>query len=315
MTGPRHEPVMLAPILELLGPAIEGVVPDRAPLLIDATLGLGGHSEALLRSYPQLLVLGIDRDHEALALAQERLAGFGDRFRTEHGRFDLVLERLPPATAPVAILFDLGVSSLQIDSDARGFAYARDTPLDMRMDQTGGLSAADVVNDYEPEELARVIRKYGEERDAWRIASAVVRARDENRITTTGQLSDVIAAAVRYRPGRGHPAKRTFQALRIEVNDELTALQAGLETGLRLLAPGGRAAVLSFHSLEDRIVKRTFAQGIRPEVPHGLPVVPADRRPWLSAVTRGALPPDPLEVSENPRAASAKLRVVEKVAA
>lgn len=316
MTDPgvfSHDPVMRDRITELLGPAILAR-PD--PVVVDGTVGLGGHTENLLATYPQLTVVGIDRDPQALAMATERLRPFGARFVPYRAVFDDIVGALAAAGSDGAagILFDLGVSSLQLDSDERGFAYSRSTFLDMRMDPAGQVTAQDVVNDYSPEELARVFRQYGEERFASRIAQRIATVRSTAPITTTTQLAQICEAAVPAAGRRkGHPAKRVFQALRIEVNDELAALRAGLENGVRALRPDGRIAVLAYHSLEDRIVKRAFASGAHPPVPPGLPVIPAEAMPFLHLVTRGAEQPAESEVGANPRAASARLRVATRV--
>lgn len=307
--GFSHVPVLRDRITELLAGAL---ATDPAGVVIDGTVGLGGHTEHLLQVFPDIRVVGIDRDHQALALATERLAAFGDRFVPFRSVFDDIPGALDAAAADraAAVLFDLGVSSLQLDSDERGFAYSRDTLLDMRMDLHSQVTAEDVVNDYSPEELARVFQQYGEERFARRIARRIADQRSVGRITTTTELADLCAAAVPAAARRkGHPAKRVFQALRIEVNDELGALRLGVERGIRALRPDGRMAVLSYHSLEDRIVKQAFHSGAHPVVPPGLPIVPADLQPFLHLVTRGAEKPAEAEISANPRAASARLRV------
>ncbi len=311
MTEFRHEPVMLSRITELLRPVL---VPGG--LAVDATLGLGGHTERLLTDSSDLTVVGIDRDQQALELASRRLAPFGARFVPFHAVFDDIDGALAAADrdSAVAVLFDLGVSSLQLDSDERGFAYSRETSLDMRMDSGSQVTAEDVVNEYSPEELARVFSQYGEERFARRIARRIEESRTRHRILSTTELADIVAAAVPAAARRrGHPAKRVFQALRIEVNDELGALERGLTAAVHAVSPGGRIAVLSYHSLEDRITKRAFASGANPPVPPGLPVVPEQDLPFLSLVTRGAEKPGQDEVDANPRAASARLRVVEVV--
>ena len=308
-----HAPVMRDRIIELLAPAVAAAAD---PVVIDATVGLGGHTEHLLATYPDLIVIGIDRDPDALELAGRRLAPFGDRFVPFRSVFDDIDGALATvgADAAAGIVFDLGVSSMQLDSDERGFAYSRTTHLDMRMDPAGQVTADDVVNDYTAKELARVFQQYGEERFARRIATLIVQRRQDARITTTTQLADICEAAVPMPARRkGHPAKRVFQALRIEVNDELGALRAGLVNGVRALRPAGRIAVLAYHSLEDRIVKQTFASAAAPPVPHGMPVIPPEAQPFLTLITRGAEKPDDAEVSDNPRAGSARLRVAELV--
>lgn len=312
-SGFTHDPVMRDRITELLAPSVTAA-PD--PVVIDATVGLGGHSEHLLATFPDLVVVGIDRDPAALASATRRLAGFGDRFVGFRSVFDDIEGALGAAGASAAagIVFDLGVSSLQLDSDERGFAYSRTTHLDMRMDPAGQVTAEDVVNDYSAKELARVFQQYGEERFAHRIAARIVTRRETARITTTTELAQICDAAVPMAARRkGHPAKRVFQALRIEVNDELTALRAGLAHGIGSLRPLGRVAVLSYHSLEDRIVKQAFADGANTTAPPDMPVIPPDAQPYLRLITRGAEKPDDDEVAGNPRAASARLRVAELI--
>jgi 16S rRNA (cytosine1402-N4)-methyltransferase len=312
--SPRHEPVLLDRIVELLAPALEA--PDA--LLVDATLGLGGHSAALLEACPSARLLGLDRDPEALAVARDRLSRFGDRVTLVHAVYDalpdvLLAQKIPSVQA---VLFDLGVSSLQLDEVRRGFSYAHDAPLDMRMDPSHGPSAADVVNSYSTEELARVLKEYGEERFARRIASAIVRERRIAPLDSSARLAEIVREAIPAATRRtgGHPAKRTFQALRIEVNRELEALREVLPAAVSSLAPGGRLAVLSYHSLEDRMVKRTFAAGTSDPLPADLPVTADQVRTTLRALTRGAETPSDDEAARNPRAASAKLRAVERVA-
>jgi 16S rRNA (cytosine1402-N4)-methyltransferase len=313
MTTPAHVPVLLDRVVALLQPALghDGAV------LVDATLGLGGHSEAVLTRCELARVVGIDRDPEALRLAGERLASFGDRFTGVHATYDRIPEVLAELGLDRAdgVLFDLGVSSMQLDVADRGFAYREDAPLDMRMDQTSGPTAADVLNTYPRDELTRVLREYGEERFAPRIAAAVVRERDREPFSTSARLvellSDQIPAPAR-RTG-GHPAKRTFQALRMEVNDELGVLGRAIPAAIDALAVGGRVVVESYHSLEDRLVKRAFAAVTTVDVPPDLPVVPEDRQPALRLVTRGAERAGDHEIAQNPRAASVRLRAVERV--
>ncbi|UCM87383.1 16S rRNA (cytosine(1402)-N(4))-methyltransferase RsmH [Streptomyces marincola] len=309
----RHRPVMLQRCLDVLGPALRG----DEPVAVDCTLGLGGHSEALLAAFPGLRLVALDRDPEALRLAAERLAPFGDRATLVHAVYDelpAVLERLGlPRVA--GVLFDLGVSSMQLDESERGFAYARDAPLDMRMDQTTGPSAADVLNTYPPGDLVRVLRRYGEERNARRIVEAVVAERDRRPLTSSARLVELIREALPQAAMRtgGNPAKRTFQALRIEVNGEIAVLERALPAAVAALAVGGRIAVLSYHSLEDRLVKRTLAEGAANTAPPGLPVVPEEYQPRLRLLTRGAELPDEAEVAANSRAAPARLRAAERV--
>ncbi len=309
----RHVPVMRDRVLALLAPSLEG----HEAVVVDCTLGLAGHAEALLAGHPMLRLVGLDRDRQAMALAERRLAPFAQRVTIVHAVFDelpAVLDRLGLDRVD-GVLFDLGVSSLQLDEPERGFAYAYDAPLDMRMDPTRGPSAADIVNTYDAADLARVLREYGEERFARRIADAIVRARSTRPFTTTAPLAELVRGAIpaATRRSGGHPAKRTFQALRIEVNGELAALERALPAAIGALRVGGRVVVLSYHSLEDRIVKRTFAAAATVDVPPDLPVVPDSARPVLRLLTRGAQKPDEHEVAANPRAASARLRAAERI--
>lgn len=312
----RHVPVMRDRILELLSPALVATTATTAPVYVDGTLGMGGHSEAFLEACPDARLVGIDRDTEALRLAGERLAPFGDRVTLVHATYDQmddVLDDLGVAGAQ-GILLDLGVSSLQLDEEDRGFAYRVDAPLDMRMDQSTGITAADVLNTYGHAELARVLRGYGEERFAKQIASAVLREREIEPFTTSGRLVELlrrVIPAASQRQG-GHPGKRTFQALRIEVNGELASLEAALPAAVNSLAVGGRLAVLSYHSLEDRLTKQVLAAGARSTAPAGLPVELPEHAPYLRLLTRGAEEPTPEETADNSRAASAKLRVAER---
>ncbi|WP_447646308.1 16S rRNA (cytosine(1402)-N(4))-methyltransferase RsmH [Nocardioides zeae] len=316
--GPSHAhvPVLLDRVVALLEPALGS---DGA-VLVDCTLGMGGHSEAVLERIPTAHVVGVDRDPEALARAGRRLAPFGDRFTAVHAVYDEIPDVLadlgrPSVGGAAAVLFDLGVSSLQLDERDRGFAYREDAPLDMRMDPTRGRTAADLLNTYEAAELTRVLRDFGEEKFARRIADAIVERRAHTPFTTSGPLVellyDVIPAPAR-RTG-GHPAKRTFQALRMEVNDELAVLRRALPASLAAIGVGGRVVVESYHSLEDRLVKRAFTAGSRSEVPADLPFVPEGSEPELRLVTRGAEKADQDEVEHNPRAASVRLRAVERV--
>lgn len=313
--GPRHVPVMLDRLVALLGPALE----EPGSVLVDATLGLGGHSEAFLQRFPGLRLVGLDRDHEALKVSTGRLAPFSDRTTFVHAVYDelpRVLDRLG-LVGVQAVLFDLGVSSLQLDDGDRGFAYSQDAPLDMRMDQSTGPTAADVLNTYDVGSLSHVLRRFGEERFARKIAAAVVREREAEPFTSSQRLVDLlrreIPAAAR-RTG-GHPAKRTFQALRIEVNGELTAWERALPEAVAALALRGRIAVLSYQSLEDRITKRCLTTLATDHTPRRMPVVPSDQGPELRLITRGAERPDEHEMAANPRAASAKLRAAERIRA
>ena len=309
---PRHVPVMLAEVVDLLAPALTA---DR-PVLVDATLGLGGHAEALLTACPQAHLVGLDRDPQALAFAGERLAPFADRITLVEAVYDELPQVLARLSRPrvQGILLDLGLSSLQIDDPSRGFAYAYDAPLDMRMGGRG-MTAADVLNTYPRADLTRILRTYGEERFADRFAGRIVAERERSPFTTSGRLvqllGDATPAAAR-RTG-GHPAKRTFQALRIEVNAELAALESVLPDAVAALAVGGRIAVLAYHSGEDRLVKQLLAAGARDRAPRDLPVVPPELAPELRLLTRGAARPTEAEVATNPRAASARLRAAERI--
>ena len=310
MDRAQHVPVLAGRVTALLAPALaaEGAV------LVDATLGRAGHARALLEACPGLFLVGIDADVAAIEAARELLAHYAERVTLVHARYDEIPAILGPAQV-MGLLFDLGVSSPQLDDPARGFAYAHDAPLDMRMDLTAERTAADVVNGYPPAELARILHEYGEERFARRIAEAVVRERARAPITSTQRLSaivkDAIPAATR-RTG-GNPAKRTFQALRIEVNDELGTLRRALPAALDVLAVGGRVVVLAYHSLEDRIVKRELVRRSADQTPPGLPVPAASAAPQFRLLTRGAERPDSEEVTGNPRAASARLRAAERI--
>lgn len=314
-TEDRHVPVLRDRCIALLAPAIEAA--GDSAVVVDATLGMGGHSEALLERFDRLHLVGIDRDRQALQLAGERLAPYESRTDLVHAVYDEVLDVLEDlGVAEVhGVLFDLGVSSLQLDERERGFAYAYDAPLDMRMDTGTGQTAADVVNTYPEEELLRIIRTWGEERFAGRIATAIVAARRAKPFATTGELVEVIRSVVPAGAARtgGHPAKRTFQALRIAVNEELTVLTRAIPAAIEALAVGGRVVVMSYHSLEDKIVKAAFSAGTRSSAPAGFPVELEEHRPYLKSLTRGTEAPTDEEIADNPRAASAKLRAVERI--
>jgi len=321
-----HVPVLLDRVVQLLAPALA----RPGAVLVDATLGLGGHCEAVLDHCPQARAIGLDRDPVALELARRRLARFGDRVLLVHAVFDTAFdpEARLDADAGVgvgvgvgdnidAVLFDLGVSSLQLDRSERGFSYAQDTPLDMRMDASTGTTAADLLNQAGEAQLARILRTYGEERFAARIAHAIVRTRDRQPFTTSARLVEVVRDSVPATARRtgGHPAKRTFQALRIAVNDELTVLRRALPAAVDATAVGGRIVVLAYQSLEDRIVKRELTMRTRAQVPDDLPVVPDDRAPELRLLTRGAERAPADEVAANPRARSVRLRAAERIRA
>ncbi len=308
-----HVPVMLDRVVALLAPALT----RTDAVLVDATLGLGGHTEAVLGRIELARVVGIDRDPDALAMAGERLAPYGDRFTGVHAVYDEIPDVLDGLglDAVDAVLFDLGVSSMQLDLAERGFAYATDAPLDMRMDGTTGPTAADVLNTYDATELTRVLREYGEERFARKIAAAIVRAREVEPFTTSARLVDLLYAEIPAPARRtgGHPAKRTFQALRMEVNDELAVLRRAIPAAIDAIRVGGRVVVESYHSLEDRLVKQAFAAATSTDVPDDLPFVPEGHEPAFRLVTRGAEKADPAETAANPRAASVRLRAIERI--
>jgi 16S rRNA (cytosine1402-N4)-methyltransferase len=312
----HHTPVLLHRISELLEPAIS--VPGA--VLVDATLGLGGHAAHLLATHPQLRLIGLDRDPNALTMAATRLSEFSSRITLVHTVYDGIAEALQQAGLGRGglvhgVLFDLGVSSMQLDATDRGFAYAKDAPLDMRMDPTTGITAAEVLNTYPHGQLARVLSTYGEERFAGRIASEVLRQREREPFTTSARLVEAIYASVPAATRRtgGHPAKRTFQALRIEVNDELDALRAALPAALDALAVGGRMAVMSYQSLEDRVTKQELAPRLRSRTPQDLPVELPGQGAELRSLTRGAERATEAEIDDNPRAAPVRLRAVQRI--
>jgi 16S rRNA (cytosine1402-N4)-methyltransferase len=312
--GPEapHRPVLLFEAVNLLAPA-------RGGLFVDVTLGLGGHSEAILEASADTRVLGIDLDREAIRLASERLARFGTRFRAAHANFREISRILDEAgeSEPGGILADLGVSSLQFDSPVRGFSFRHDAPLDMRMDAGGtGETAAELLERLPEEEIARIIYEYGEERRSRRIARWIVERRERGEpIRTTAELAGLVARAVGQKRGdRIHPATRTFQALRIAVNGELEGLDKFVETAVDLLQAGGRLAVISFHSLEDRVVKRALRRlSGQCECDRRVPVCVCGARKTVEVLTRRPLTPSEQEVEENPRARSAKLRACLKL--
>ena len=307
-----HVPVLLDRVLDLLAPTVTG----DAPVVIDATLGLGGHTEALLRRFGDLRVIGIDRDPAAIERAQERLAPFGDRITIVHAVYDEIAQVVEDLglSGVNGVLFDLGVSSMQLDRAERGFAYSQDAPLDMRMNPEDPLTAADVLNTYAAPDLVRVLREYGEERFASRIVQGVVARREHEPFATNQALLEVVDAAIPAPARRrgGNPAKRTFQALRIEVNDELGAYRRALPEALDVVLPGGRVVVMAYHSLEDRITKRAFAAVTTSTAPRDLPVVPAGLEPRFRLVTRGAEQATDAEIEQNRRAKPVRLRAVER---
>jgi 16S rRNA (cytosine1402-N4)-methyltransferase len=309
----RHTPVLLQRCIDLLAPALAA----PGSVLVDATLGMGGHTEGVLTALPHVRVVGIDRDPQALRLAGERLAPFGDRFTPVHAVYDEIPEVVERLGLPgvQGVLMDLGVSSLQLDEAERGFAYAQDAPLDMRMDPTRGRTAAEVLNTYDEAALIRVLREYGEERFAQRIVRRIVAARQQAPITRSGELVDLVRAGIpaAARQTGGNPAKRTFQALRIEVNDELAVLERAVPAALEALVVGGRLVVEAYQSLEDRIVKKALAAGSQISAPPGLPVVPETHQPYLRLLTRGAEEADAAELERNPRSQSVRLRAAERL--
>ena len=309
--GAPHRPVLLEETLQFLAP-------ERGGLFIDGTLGLGGHSEAILRSNEETRVLGMDLDPAALEYARNRLAPFGNRFRGFQANFRAIREVLEEADErePNGILVDLGVSSMQFDSPERGFSFRFDAPLDMRMDPTTGATAADLLQQLPESEIARIIFEYGEERHSRRIARRIVERREQGRpITTTTELADLVRLAIGGNQRHQiHPATRTFQALRIAVNHELEKLGEFVESAVDLLIPDGRFVGISFHSLEDRILKRELRKlSGRCECPPRLPVCECGAREVVEVLTRRPVAPGPREVEENPRARSAKLRACRKL--
>ncbi len=309
----RHVPVLVDRVLALLAPALQ----EPGAVVVDATVGLGGHSEAMLDRFRGVRLVGLDRDRSALELSAARLAPFGERATLVHAVYDQlpdVLDRLGLHRVH-GVLFDLGVSSMQLDSAERGFAYAQDAPLDMRMDPSTGVTAAEVLNTYAAAELARILRDYGEERFARRIADRIVAEREREPFTRSARLVELVRDAIPAATRRtgGHPAKRTFQALRIEVNDELGALERALPAAIEALGVGGRIAVITFHSLEDRIVKQTLAAGAVDRTPPDLPVPLPEHGPVLRLLTRGGEAPGEDEISANSRAASARVRAAERI--
>jgi 16S rRNA (cytosine1402-N4)-methyltransferase len=310
-----HQPVLRDRVLELLAPALG--LPGA--VLVDATLGRAGHSLALLSAHPELSLIGIDTDAAAIAESRQVLTAFEGRITLVQAVYD----ELPQILARLGlrgiqgILFDLGVSSPQLDNPGRGFSYSQDAPLDMRMNQSGPLTAADVLNTYPADRLARVLRDYGEERFARRIADAVIRERLRAPLTSTGQLAEIVRDSIPAPARRtgGNPAKRTFQALRIEVNGELDALHRVLPAALDAIAVGGRIVTLAYHSLEDRAVKRALAARTADTTPRGLPVSLESSRPQFRLLTRGAERAAEDEITANPRAAPARLRAAERIRA
>ncbi|MDF2918604.1 MAG: rRNA ((1402)-N(4))-methyltransferase [Microbacterium sp.] len=309
-----HTPVLLDRCVELLSPALD----REGAVVVDATEGMGGHSEALLERFPGARLVGLDRDTDALRIAGERLARFGDRVDLVHTVYDGIREALDSLgiRRVDGILFDLGVSSLQLDEAERGFAYAQDAPLDMRMDQTAGTTAAEILATYSEGNLRRIFERYGEEKLAGRYARAIIEARGRAPLTRSGQLVDVLIAATPVavqRDRSGHPAKRVFQALRIEVNAELAVLERALPAALDALAVGGRIVVMSYQSLEDRAVKRVLAEASSSTAPSGLPVELPEHAPRFRLLVRGAELASEEERERNPRATPVRLRAAERM--
>lgn len=310
--GDIHTPVLLERCIDLLAPALQ----REGAVLVDATLGMGGHTEAFLERFPGLHVIGLDRDTDALRIAEERLARFAERLTLVHTVYDGIATAVAAAgvTRVDGILFDLGVSSLQLDEADRGFAYAKDAPLDMRMDQTAGRTAADVLAESAEGELRRIFERYGEEKLAARYARAIVRARAEAPIERSGRLVEILSDATPAAVQRaGHPAKRVFQALRIEVNEELGVLARAIPSALDALAVGGRIVVLSYQSLEDRLVKRLFADAAASTAPRGLPVELPEHAPRFRLLVKGAELASDEERARNPRATPVRLRAAERL--
>ena len=318
-----HVPVLRDRMAELLAPAVEAF--GQNAVLVDGTLGAGGHSEHFLTVFPHARVIGVDRDPDALRQASQRLAAFGDRFVAVQARFDHIDDAVADRQGPIfetarehgvaGALFDLGVSSMQLDQEERGFSYRGNAPLDMRMDQTGGITAAEVLNTYSHGDLARILKTYGDERFAGKIASAIVAEREREPFDRAARLVellyDTIPAATR-RTG-GHPAKRTFQALRIEVNRELEAVENVVPVITDMLGVGGRAVFMSYQSLEDKIVKAAVSKLTASKTPAGLPMDLPGSEPAFRTVTRGAEKADAAEIERNPRAAPVRVRCIEKL--
>lgn len=320
-----HVPVLRERMAALLAPAVASAGPTA--VIIDGTLGAGGHTEQFLSVFPEARVIGIDRDTASLAAASKRLAPFGDRFVGVHATFDDLESAVDKQDGEVfdtarthgiaGALYDLGVSSMQLDQLERGFAYRADAPLDMRMDPTTGITAADVLNTYSHGDLARILRTYGDERFAGKIASAVVRERETQPFTTSARLVELLYATIPAATRRtgGHPAKRTFQALRVEVNAELESVEKSIPAITDRLRVGGRAVYMSYQSLEDKLVKSAFAALTSSTTPPGLPMDLPGTAAKFATVTRGAEKATEREIDDNPRAASVRVRAIERVAA
>ena len=312
----EHISVMRDTCIDLLTPAINK---SETPVVVDATLGLGGHSEALLESNPNLVLIGIDRDLDAIVKAKNRLAKFENRAKLNHAIFDEITEVVNSFgyNKVDGILFDLGVSSMQLDQSDRGFSYSQDAPLDMRMDRSTGITASEIVNTYAPGELVRILRTYGEEKFATRIVENIVKERAKAPLNSTAQLATLVKESIPAATRRtgGNPAKRTFQALRIETNDELGAVNRAIPQALELLKVGGRLVVMSFQSLEDRIVKEIFTQATTSGTPRDLPIDLPEFAAKFALVVRGSVLPSEAEIAANSRAQSVRLRAIERLAA
>jgi len=312
----EHISVMRDTCVDLLTPAINK---SETPVVVDATLGLGGHSEALLESNPNLVLIGIDRDLDAIVEAKNRLAKYENRVKLNHAIFDEITDVVNSFGFEQVdgILFDLGVSSMQLDQSDRGFSYSQDAPLDMRMDRSTGITASEIVNTYAPGELVRILRTYGEEKFATRIVENIVKERAKAPLNSTTQLATLVKESIPAATRRtgGNPAKRTFQALRIETNDELGAVNRAIPQALELLKVGGRLVVMSFQSLEDRIVKEIFAQATTSGTPRDLPIDLPEFAAKFALVVRGSVLPSEAEIAANSRAQSVRLRAIERLAA
>jgi 16S rRNA (cytosine1402-N4)-methyltransferase len=312
----EHISVMRDTCVDLLTPAINK---SENPVVVDATLGLGGHSEALLESNPNLVLIGIDRDLDAIVKAKNRLAKYENRVKLNHAIFDEISEVVNSFGFEKVdgILFDLGVSSMQLDQSDRGFSYSQDAPLDMRMDRSTGITASEIINTYAPGELVRILRTYGEEKFATRIVENIVKERAKAPLNSTAQLATLVKESIPAATRRtgGNPAKRTFQALRIETNDELGAVNRAIPQALELLKVGGRLVVMSFQSLEDRIVKEIFTQATTSGTPRDLPIDLPEFAAKFALVVRGSVLPSEAEIAANSRAQSVRLRAIERLAA
>jgi 16S rRNA (cytosine1402-N4)-methyltransferase len=316
----RHIPVALDRCIDLLSPSIEKALSARgSAVIIDATLGLGGHTRALLAKYSELRIIGFDRDASAIAIATENTAPFTDRLTIVHAVYDQIPEALEKFGIPHVdgALFDLGVSSMQLDEAERGFAYSQDAPLDMRMDQSQGMTAKDVLYTYERKALIHILRAYGDEKFAPRIVDNIIDARETNRLNSTKQLAELVKESIPAPARRtgGNPAKRTFQALRIEVNQELVALEHAIPAAMSALAVSGRIVVMAYQSLEDKIVKGFFTTACASTTPRNLPVELPNSQAKFSYVIQGSESATDEEVLQNPRAQSMRLRAIERVAA